>query len=116
MLAEFKSLIESNPISLATTNDGVPNIAVVAYAKVIGDNRLLVTDNFLETTVQNIKVNPQVAMAVFDADWNGLKITGTAEYLIDGEYFEQIKTMPENQDLPAKGAVLITVDKVRQIG
>jgi predicted pyridoxine 5'-phosphate oxidase superfamily flavin-nucleotide-binding protein len=70
----------------------------------------------LGKTVENLRANGKICLAVYDKDWNGLKIFGTAEYVTDGEYYEKIKSQPENLDMPAKGGILVKIDKITEIG
>ena len=92
------------------------DIAVVAYVKVISPKTLLITDNFLSQTANNIQENRKVCIACFDKNWNGIKIFGQAKYFNNGKWAKQVKSMSENNNLPAKGAILVTAQKVLEIG
>ncbi len=35
-------------------------------------------------TQENVKYNPNVVLTVFDKDWKGLRIFGTAKYYTEG--------------------------------
>ena len=106
---ETKKLIEENPLSFATvTRDGNPNVIAVAYVKVVSKNQLIITDNYMNKTKENIE-NNNVCLAAWDKKWNGIKIIGTAEYFIEGKWKTFVEQMPENKGLPAKGAILITI-------
>lgn len=110
---KLKSLIEKNPTALATVMpDGRPNVIGVASVKVVDEDKLLVTDNFMNQTVKDIKNNPNVVLVVWDKDMNGFKLVGTAEYFDKGEWLNKVKAMPENRGLPTKGAILVKVDLV----
>ena len=120
MLEKHKNLIESNPLSLATVmSDNLPNLIVVAKAKVVtngeGRERILITDNYMGQTKRDIAHNSRVCLAVFNSDWEGVKIIGEAAYYDEGEWLEKVKSMPENEGLPAKGAILIDVEKVIEL-
>ena len=94
----------------------VPNLAVVAYVKVIDDIKLLITDNFLGGTINNISKNNHVCLTTYDKNWSGLKLHGTAEYFTSGKWLKQVKQMPENKGLPAKGAIIVKVQEYHEIG
>lgn len=108
-----KDLIENNAMSFATVNsDNTPNVIGVAFVKVVSDNKLLITDNYMSATVENIQKNNQVCLAVWNKDWNGCKILGTAEYFTSGEWKTYVGDMEENKGLSAKGAILITISQI----
>jgi len=114
---ETKKLIEQNPLALATVDDeDKPNVIGVAYIKVVSKNQILVTDNYMKRTKENLKRDDNVCLAVWDKDWNGYKLVGKAEYFTSGKWKEFVEKMPENKGLPAKGAILITVLKLIKLG
>jgi len=108
--------IENNPIAIATaTRDGTPNAAVVAYVKV-KNNKLIITNNYMEKTVDNIKQNQNISIVVWNKDWRGYKIQGTAEYTEKGAQFEFVKSMKENKEEPCKGAIIVAIKSIKKIG
>lgn len=110
---DIKDLIEKNPVALATVMvNGKPNIIGVAYVKVIGEDRLLITDNYMNQTVSDIQNNPNVTLVVWDKEMNGYKLVGAAEYYKSGEWVGQVKSLPENKNHPTKGAILVNVELI----
>ena len=108
--------IEENPLAIATsTKDGKPNVAVAAYAK-IKDDKIIITNNYMGKTIDNIKQNQEVSLVVWNKDWKGYKIQGTAECSEKGKWFDFVKSMKENKNEPCKGAVVITVKSIKEIG
>jgi predicted pyridoxine 5'-phosphate oxidase superfamily flavin-nucleotide-binding protein len=114
--SEAKKLIEENPVAIATCVFDKPNISVAAYIKVIDDNTLVITDNYMAKTVSNINKNNKIEIAVWDKDWVGYKISGKASYETTGKWLEFVQKMSENKGLPAKGAILVTVNEIKRIG
>lgn len=106
-----KKIIENNPVTLATISGNKPYAIGVAYCKVL-DNTILITDNFMKSTVRNILKNNNVAMVVWNKKWEGCQILGKAKYYQKGKWLEYVKNMKENKGLPAKGAILVKVNKV----
>lgn len=105
-------LIETHPVALATTmKNGNPNVIGVAFAKVI-DKQLLITDNFMKQTLEDIKNNPNVVIVVWDKNMEGYKLLGQASYYKSGKWVRKVKNIPENQDMPAKGAILIEITRI----
>ena len=114
--SEVKQIIEANPIAFATINiDGTPNVIGVAFVKVVSLNQVLITDNYMGQTKNNINSNNAICLAVWDKDWNGYKLIGTAKYFTDGKWKTYVEQMPDNKGLPAKGAVLITVTNIEKL-
>lgn len=110
---KVKDLIEKNPVALATVMpNNQPNVIGVAYVKVVDENHLLITDNYMNQTLDDIEHNPNVAIVVWDKAMNGYKLIGKCEYLTSGKWFEKVKSLPENKGMPVKGTVLVTVDRI----
>lgn len=112
-LEEIKKHIENNPVAFATTtNDNNPNVIGVAFVKVVSDNKILITDNYMNQTIKDILNNPNVCLVVWDKDFVGYKLIGKAQYFTSGEWLASVKKMKENEGVPAKGAVLIEISKI----
>ncbi|MCM8803600.1 MAG: pyridoxamine 5'-phosphate oxidase family protein [Candidatus Omnitrophica bacterium] len=110
---DIKKLIEGNPLAFATTDSiGKPNVIPVAYVKVVSKNQILITDNYMKQTKENLGKNNNVCLAVWDKNWKGYKLVGSAKYFTSGKWKKFVKEMPENKGLPAKGAILVTVSKL----
>jgi predicted pyridoxine 5'-phosphate oxidase superfamily flavin-nucleotide-binding protein len=112
-----KKLLKESMWDLATCSNGEPNVVPVAFKDVTEDGKLVVGDVFLETTLNNIKANHgKLAISVYDAkNLEGYQIKGTAEYVTEGKIVDTFKAMVEkmfNGAATAKGALVITVDKV----
>ena len=83
--------IGSHGWALATASkEGVPNVVTVGCGKILSDNEILIADNFMGKTVENIKANPEVALAVWD--WHnvwGYQFKGTARIEYSGKMFDE---------------------------
>lgn len=113
---EVKKLIEENTISFATVNqDNTPNVIGVACVKVVSANQLVITDNFMKQTKENIKINDNICLAVWDSNWEGYKFLGKAKYFSEGEWVKFVKKIQDNKNLPTKGAILITISEVIEL-
>ena len=117
---ELKKLIEENALAFATIDEKEnPHCIAVAFVKVVSKNQILVTDNYMVETVKNIQQNPNAALSVWNKDWKencvGYELRGTAEYFTSGKWYEMIKQIPENKEEPCKGAVLITINKIKKL-
>ncbi len=113
-----KKMIEENALGLATVDkNGNPHNIAVGYVRVVSENQLLISDNYFEETSENIKSNPNVSLAVWRSDWQencvGYELAGKAEYFTSGKWHEMIKKIPINDGEPCKGAILVTLNKMK---
>ncbi len=117
---EQKELIENNALALATVDlNGNSHCIAVGYVKVIDNNKILVTNNFIVNTVKNINVNNNISLVVWNRDWEkdcvGYEFLGKAECFKDGKWYEKVRNMPENKKEPCKGAILITIKNIKKL-
>ncbi len=77
---ELKKLIIS-AMAFATISGKNPHVIGIAYAKVVGKNKIIITDNFMKETPKNLKRNNNVALAVWNKNWErktiGYELRGT---------------------------------------
>ena len=117
MNENVKKLLKESMWDLATCSENEPNVVPVAFKDVTEDGKLVIGDVFLKTTLDNIKANNgKIAVSIYDAkNLEGYQIKGTAEYLTKGEIVDNFKAIVEkvfNGGATAKGALVVTVDKV----
>lgn len=117
---ELKKLIEENALAFATINEnGNPHCIAVAYVKVVSDNQILITNNYIIETVKNIQRNSNVALTIWNKGWKenciGYELKGTAEFFTNGKWYEMIKKIPQNEGEPCKGAILIKILKIKKL-
>ena len=115
-----KEIIEWNPVALATVDkDWNPYCIVMAEAKVIWTDKVLITDNFMQKTKENILNNPKVALVCWNKEWTedcvGFKFRWIADYYTSWEYYDKVKEL-NTEWLPAKWAIVITLDEIKEIG
>lgn len=113
----MKEMIENNALGLATVGeDGNPHNIAVGFVKVVSDDELVISNNYLEETIENLKRNSSVSLVVWERDWEencvGYELKGTAEYFTEGEWVDFIRKIPVNEGEPCKGAIVIKVNKV----
>jgi len=84
-----KSLQAAKLAFLSTaTKDGTPNVVPVGALKFLDDERLLISDQFFDKTLKNMKENPQIALAWWSAN-GGFQIKGTITIHTDDEVFRK---------------------------
>lgn len=116
-LFEYKELIDGKPMHIATVNkENNPNLAVASDVKVISENKIIISVNEMVHTQENITYNPNVVLTVFNEEYKGLRLFGTAQFFADGEYYEICENTffgngevsPFGATKP-KGAIVITI-------
>jgi predicted pyridoxine 5'-phosphate oxidase superfamily flavin-nucleotide-binding protein len=117
---KIKKLIGENASAFATVDEkGNPHCIAVGFVKVVSKNQILVTDNYMVETTRNIQKNPNIALVVWSKDWKekcvGYELRGVAQYFRSGKWYEMVKKMPENKGEPCKGAILVTINKIKKL-
>lgn len=112
-LLEIKQIIESNPVVISTVTEGnKPNAIVVSSVKVVSDTEIVATDNQMNRTKDDILKNKNICLLFWDKEYKGAKILGTVEYFTDGKWKKFVEGLSENKGYSAKGALLISVEKI----
>ncbi|OAT79535.1 pyridoxamine 5'-phosphate oxidase family protein [Desulfotomaculum copahuensis] len=117
LTTEVKNVISRQgvfPIATAS-RDGVPNVVPMTFVKVYDDENLLVVDNFMHKTKQNIESNPYMSICVWDQE-NKLsyQIKGKVTIHDLGPVFDQARVWVKEK-MPAlqpKSAVLLKVTNI----
>ena len=115
-LVTLKKLLENYPMHIATvTKENKPNLAVVSDIKVLDNKTILLSNNEMIHTPDNILNNPNVVLTSFNEKWAGLRITGKAKYYTNGKYFELCNNIFNNDTATPKGVIIITITSVESI-
>lgn len=114
----MKKMIEENILALATVDKkGEPHNIAVGFVKVISKNQLLISNNWFVETIENIKENKNVSLAVWARNWEenciSYEFRGKAEEFTSGKWLEEIKKIPINKDEPCKSAIVVTINKIK---
>lgn len=110
---EMEGILKSSMWVLATADaEGMPNAVPIHFKKILPDNQLLLVDNFMQKTKDNILSNPQVSISVWK-DSTGYQFKGFARIETSGEYFETAVKMVEGKmPTPPKGAVVVNLTSI----
>ena len=119
MTERMRKLFESVPTAvLATaTGDGSPNAVPVGAKKVIDDETVLISDQFFNKTLANLKANPKVAVSFWEGH-EGYQLKGSVTIETSGERYEEtaqwIEELGNKAGVPlkSKGAVIIKIDEI----
>ena len=110
----IKLLEEARLWILATADrDGMPNAVPIRWTKILANDTLMLVDNYMRKSVENIAANPNVAISVWK-DSTGYQFKGTASIETSGVNFENGKKMAleGNPKLNPKGVVILRVDSI----
>ncbi len=120
--SEIKKLIEKNALAFATIDEnGNPHCIAVGYIKVVSENQIIISVIHIIQTLKNIKRNNNVVLVVWNRNWEddrvceGYELKGKAEYFTFGKWKEFVDNLPENKDENPRGAILITVEKIKKL-
>ncbi len=119
MNARIKELFEKVQAAVLSTAsaDGMPNAVPVGAKRVIDEETILISDQFLNKTRINLDANPQVAVTFWEGH-EGYQIKGRATVETHGERFDEtalwIQELGNKVGFPlrSKGAVIIKIEAV----
>jgi len=119
MTDRMKAMFENVPtVVLATaTADGTPNAVPVGSKKIINDETILISNQFLNKTLANLKANPRVAVSFWEG-FEGYQLKGTVTIETTGERFEETAKWIEDLGnkigfpLKSKGAVILNIEEI----
>ena len=93
--------------------DRTPNVVPIGAFKVLDDGALLISDQFFNKTLANMKEPPKASLSWW-GDKGGFQIKGTVTIHTDGEIWRQdVAWMKElRPTLKPKGAIVLTITDV----
>ena len=117
MPEEVKIAIDkTNPICIATVNNElIPNIIYVTFLKYINDTTVVIADNKLVKTKNNILSNSNLSFVVLDPETKkSYQLKGKTEYIQEGKKYQDVLNWVQEKrpDLHPKGALYITIDEI----
>ncbi len=123
MTKEMIDMLEKVPFAiLATaTPDGNPNAVPIGAKKILDNGTILLSDQFFNKTLANMKANPRVSLT-FWKDHGGYQIKGSVTIETTGSRYEEtakwIEDMGKKMGYPlkSKGAVILKVEEIYSIG
>ena len=119
MTERMKKLFETVPaavLSTATT-DGQPNAVPVGAKKVIDDETILISDQFFNKTLANLKANPQAAVSFWEGH-EGYQLKGSVTIETSGKRYEEtarwIEELGNKAGFPlkSKGVVILKIEEI----
>jgi len=117
---EVKELFENSKlVSFGTADkEGNPNVVPIFWKKILDEDRIILLDNFMQTTKENISQNKKVCLSFWDPDTEeSYKIKGDAIYHSRGPIYEKGREFMQSKkkDKTPKGVVEIIVTEIYTI-
>jgi len=117
LTAEMKEAFSKMKVfPLATaTKDGVPNVIPIGVCELVSDDTIWITDNFMNKTISNLRVNPRVAIYIWGPEIKGCcQIKGVASIKTSGKEFDEMKAKInlKNPALPARSLIIVKITEV----
>jgi len=115
---EIKESLAATKLAFFATSakDRTPNVVPIAAFRVQDDGTLLISDQFFNKTLANMKENPKAAISWW-GEKGGFQIKGTVTIHTDGEiWWQDIAWMKElRPNLKPKGAVVMKITDVYSV-
>lgn len=112
---EIKESLAATKLAFFATaaKDRTPNVVPIAAFKVLDDATLLISDQFFNKTLANMKENPKASLSWW-GEKGGFQIKGTVTIHTDGGIWRQdVAWMKElRPSLMPKGAVVLKITDV----
>jgi predicted pyridoxine 5'-phosphate oxidase superfamily flavin-nucleotide-binding protein len=113
-MKEAFSKMKVFPVATAT-KDGVPNVVPLARVRLVDDETIWITDNFMNKSMSNLRVNPKVAIYIWGPEIKGcFQIKGVTSIKNSGPEYEEMKVdiNRKRPELPARSLVIVKITEV----
>ena len=122
MTERMKELFKKVPsVIFATADvDGTPNAVPVGAKRIIDAETILISDQFLNKTLANIKENPRVAITYWEGR-EGYQLKGSVTVETTGQRYEEtakwIEELGNKAGFPlkSKGAVILKIEEIYSV-
>jgi len=111
---EMKEILTGSMWVLATADaNGVPNAVPIHWGIILSDNKLMLVNNYMNKTIDNISNNPNVSISVWKKT-TGYQFKGKAVIETSGPNFEAGagKVIQANPKAKPKGVVVVDLDSI----
>ncbi len=106
--------------AFSTCTENNPNVVPVSMKQVIDDETVMVSDQYMNKTLANLKANPRAALSVWN-DEGGYQVKGSVEYIDEGPRYEAVAAqvheilMGMGYDFTSKGVCYLHVEEVYSV-
>jgi hypothetical protein len=101
----------------SSTVDGTPNAVPVGAKKIIDSETILISDQFFNKTLANMKANPRVSVTYWEGH-EGYQLKGTVTIETSGQRYEEtvqwISELSVKVGFPlkSKGAIIMRIEEI----
>jgi uncharacterized protein len=112
--------VETAILATSTAN-GIPNAVPIGAKKIIDSETVLVSDQFFNKTLANLKTNPKASLTFWEGH-EGYQLKGTVTIETSGDRFDETARWIEERSakvgfpLKSKGAIILKVEEIYGIG
>lgn len=108
---------KDNVVFLSTCSDDEPNVVPIGFARPLDDEKILLVDNYMKKTRENLEKNPRASLVIRDASKCPYQFKGTVEIITSGELFDEAVDWATSvmSKLSPKAAILFKVDEIYSI-
>jgi predicted pyridoxine 5'-phosphate oxidase superfamily flavin-nucleotide-binding protein len=102
-----------------SSKDGKPNAVPIGLAKIISDDEVMLADNFMHKTRQNLDENPMVGVTFWSMkDAYGYQFKGKARVETSGRLLDEAHRELQEREFPftPKAVVVVKVDEIYYVG
>ncbi len=119
MTQEMMDAVEKdNVVFLATADtEGKPNVVPIGFARPIDEKTILLVDNYMKKTRENLENNPKASLVPRDATTCPYQFKGSVEIHTSGKEFDEAADWAKSvmSELPAKAAILLKVEEIYSV-
>jgi len=113
-MKEAFSKMKVFPVATAS-KDGTPNVIPLGVVELVDDETIWITDNFMNKSLSNLRVNPKIAIYIWGPEIKGcFQIKGVTSIKNSGKEYEEMKEKinKKNPALPARSLVIVKITEV----
>jgi predicted pyridoxine 5'-phosphate oxidase superfamily flavin-nucleotide-binding protein len=115
----MKELFISVPTVVLSTStpDGIPNAVPVGAKKILDSQTILISDQFFNKTLANMKANPRVSVTYWEGH-EGYQLKGTVTIETRGQRYEEtarwVNELSAKVGFPlkSKGAIIMQIEEI----
>ncbi len=114
---KVRNLFEKQDLVAFGTADkqGIPNVVPIFWKKILDKESVILIDNFMDMTKNNVLENKNVCVSFWDAETNeAYKMKGKAVYHTEGPVYDEGKEFIQSKDpkKDPKGMVEIKINEI----
>ena len=110
-----KAVLRANPWSLATSAGDLPNVVPIGMTCITEDDRLVLGDVMMKTSVENVQATGRAAVCAWDPKTGeGYQVKGRASYETAGPLYDRLHAAAVETTKGAvhlKGVIVLTPEQ-----